>query len=400
MPKSETSNPNEHPSFSGPRYRPNWVAAALSFIFGAYLTVALLAYSPMQSGFHTTNPTARNPVGWMGANAIWTLLYSIGISTWLLPVFIGWVFYLSVRSSRHLTSGRTIAMVITCVSCAGLAAMVKDAKWASDYFPNGPGGLVGLALYHQLLEDALGAFGTGLLLGTVYCGALLFIFTKDIGTELEKIFTNFSAWRAERAKLKVELEAQRAKEREAQAKQKTAAPAVTAPVTAPPATAVGPTGRKTFVPKPAEDPLAKSAATRSDPAGLPPPSKAKPEAAPAPALKLGAGKSAAEPDKKPEPKVELNIVKPEEPKKAKHVVLPQSDDANYQFPPLNLLKEQTGPASGNSEAEHRTNAENLLRILSEFGVEVTLGEIHVGPVITRYEVVPAPGVRVEKSRAR
>ena len=38
----------------------------------------------------------------------------------------------------------------------------------------------------------------------------------------------------------------------------------------------------------------------------------------------------------------------------------------------------------------------LLRILSEFGVEVTLGEIHVGPVITRYEVVPAPGVRVEK----
>jgi S-DNA-T family DNA segregation ATPase FtsK/SpoIIIE len=29
-------------------------------------------------------------------------------------------------------------------------------------------------------------------------------------------------------------------------------------------------------------------------------------------------------------------------------------------------------------------------------VEVSLGEIHVGPVITRYEVVPAPGVRVEK----
>ena len=50
----------------------------------------------------------------------------------------------------------------------------------------------------------------------------------------------------------------------------------------------------------------------------------------------------------------------------------------------------------NSEEEHRQNAENLLRILKEFGVEVTLGEIHVGPVITRYEVVPAAGVRVEK----
>ncbi|NUQ49668.1 MAG: DNA translocase FtsK, partial [Phycisphaerae bacterium] len=68
----------------------------------------------------------------------------------------------------------------------------------------------------------------------------------------------------------------------------------------------------------------------------------------------------------------------------------------YQFPPLTLLKEQVRPASANSEEEHRHNAENLLRILSEFGVEVTLGEIHVGPVITRYEVVPAAGVRVEK----
>ena len=35
------------------------------------------------------------------------------------------------------------------------------------------------------------------------------------------------------------------------------------------------------------------------------------------------------------------------------------------------------PAAANSEEEHRQNAENLLRILSEFGVEVTLGEIHV-----------------------
>src|SRR5205085_6161869 len=64
--------------------------------------------------------------------------------------------------------------------------------------------------------------------------------------------------------------------------------------------------------------------------------------------------------------------------------------------PLTLLKEKAKPGSINSEEEHRQNAENLLRILSEFGVEVTLGEIHVGPVITRYEVVPAAGVRVEK----
>jgi S-DNA-T family DNA segregation ATPase FtsK/SpoIIIE len=61
-----------------------------------------------------------------------------------------------------------------------------------------------------------------------------------------------------------------------------------------------------------------------------------------------------------------------------------------------LLREPIKPAAANSEEEHRQNAENLLRILSEFGVEVTLGEIHVGPVITRYEIIPAAGVRVER----
>jgi S-DNA-T family DNA segregation ATPase FtsK/SpoIIIE len=38
----------------------------------------------------------------------------------------------------------------------------------------------------------------------------------------------------------------------------------------------------------------------------------------------------------------------------------------------------------------------LVRTLDEFGVKVIPGEIHTGPVITRYEVTPAPGVRVEK----
>ncbi|HRI83252.1 MAG TPA: DNA translocase FtsK, partial [Opitutaceae bacterium] len=106
-------------------------------------------------------------------------------------------------------------------------------------------------------------------------------------------------------------------------------------------------------------------------------------------------KAPAEPKAAAVAPLSLNIVKPDELKKAK-VTVPQSTDTNYEFPPLTLLQEQVKSASANSEEEHRQNAENLLRILGEFGVEVTLGEIHVGPVITRYEVVPAPGVRVEK----
>ena len=167
--------------------------------------------------------------------------------------------------------------------------------------------------------------------------------------------------------------------------------------------AIGPAGKKVFVPKSPEE-LEKIAAEKAA-AAVPPAGKtmspfSKPEPATA-AAKAEAKPLEPQPEAKPvnvpAKKLELNIVKPEETKKSKTAVLPaRSDDKNYEFPPLSLLKEQIKPTAANSEEEHRQNAENLLRILGEFGVEVTLGEIHVGPVITRYEVVPAAGVRVEK----
>ncbi len=401
MPKSDTSNPIGGPSFQGPRYRPNWIAALLFFMAGAFLSVALLDYDPVQVGlpFRSTAVGDKNMMGWIGADASWILLYAIGTSAWLLPVFLLWMLYVSVRNSKHLTGTRTVAMIVACIAFAGLAAMFRDGKWGSDYFPNGYGGLVGRMLYNRFLEDALGTFGSGLILATLYAGALLMIFLRDIGAEFEKMFSNFTAWRADRARLKAEYAELRRKEKEARTKQKSAPAAVSAPPpgnTQPPLT-VGPSGRKTFVPKSAEDPLAKSPAAR---VVEPPAPKADSKPPLAPKTVAPKTTSSTATDIKPlavaAGKVELNIVKPEEPKKAVKITLPQSDDANYQFPPLSLLKEQMKPAAGNSEEEHRQNAENLLRILSEFGVEVTLGEIHVGPVITRYEVVPAAGVRVEK----
>jgi DNA segregation ATPase FtsK/SpoIIIE, S-DNA-T family len=403
MPKSESSNPNGGPSYNAPRYRPNWVAALIFLFLGAFVLAALLSYSPAQSGFHTSPPMQKNPAGIFGANSIWVLLYTVGMSTWLVPAFLLWMMWVSLRSARHLTGTRTAAMVVACVTGAGVAAMFSDQKWASDYFPNGYGGLVGSTLYHHLLENAMGPFGSGLLLGTVYLGALLFIFTKDIGSEFERMVANFGAWRTERARRKAEAAEQRRKEKEAKQKQKAAAAtiaAATAVATGP----VGPSGKKTFV-APSEDPFTKSSAGRpADPAqkgtaaGAPAP---RAELRPTTALKLAGSRAAvAEPPDGRSAvtgagKVALTIVKPEEPKKAK-VTLPQTDDADYQFPPLTILKDQVKPNSAGSEEEHRQNAENLLRILGEFGVEVSLGEIHVGPVITRYEVVPAPGVRVEK----
>lgn len=404
MPKSETSNPIDGPSYKAPRYRPNWIAAIICFFLGAYLLAALLTYDPAQSTITSTGPVVRPTVGWLGANTVWVLLFTVGASTWLMPVFLLWMVFVAVRNARHLASTRVMAMIVATISLSGLSAMIESIK-RGNYFPQGPGGLVGDFLYQQLLADALGPFGTGLLLGTIYLFALLFIFTKDIGTEIEKIFAMITEWRENRAKRRDEAAARRQKEKEEKARAKLAG--AKAAVTAPPAP-IGPTGKKVFVPKGTDEPLAKVAtvppiSSTASPLKVDSKSKSPLPVTPKPAAEASAeakaekaeAKSATPPPSSASAKVQLNIVKPEETKKAK-ITLPQSNDENYQFPPLTMLKEQVRPASGNSEEEHRQNAENLLRILSEFGVEVTLGEIHVGPVITRYEVVPAAGVRVEK----
>jgi S-DNA-T family DNA segregation ATPase FtsK/SpoIIIE len=66
----------------------------------------------------------------------------------------------------------------------------------------------------------------------------------------------------------------------------------------------------------------------------------------------------------------------------------------YVFPSLDLLD---NPGEGGDGGVARdVLALELREALEQFGVEVEIGEIQSGPVITRFEVLPAPGVRVEK----
>ena len=93
---------------------------------------------------------------------------------------------------------------------SGLTAMFESYK-GTPWFPNALGGYVGIHLYRKFLADALGPFGTGLLLGTVYLFALLFVITRDIGSEIEDIMTNFTAWKAARAAKKAAMIEEKAK---------------------------------------------------------------------------------------------------------------------------------------------------------------------------------------------
>jgi S-DNA-T family DNA segregation ATPase FtsK/SpoIIIE len=89
-----------------------------------------------------------------------------------------------------------------------------------------------------------------------------------------------------------------------------------------------------------------------------------------------------------------SIIKAEATRKA--VLAQPEESGDYKFPPLSLLREPSEPPPDESVEYHQQTADLLVRTLGEFGVKVTMGEVHTGPVITRYDVYPAAGVRVEK----
>jgi S-DNA-T family DNA segregation ATPase FtsK/SpoIIIE len=68
----------------------------------------------------------------------------------------------------------------------------------------------------------------------------------------------------------------------------------------------------------------------------------------------------------------------------------------YAFPPLNLLQMPEGPVEQISEDELRGNAKMLEAKLADFDIQARVTEIHPGPVITRYEMELAPGIKVSR----
>jgi S-DNA-T family DNA segregation ATPase FtsK/SpoIIIE len=67
--------------------------------------------------------------------------------------------------------------------------------------------------------------------------------------------------------------------------------------------------------------------------------------------------------------------------------------ATYVPPPLSLLEEDKGkPNTGDIKA----NANIIKRTLANFGIEVEMDEITVGPTVTRYALKPAEGVKLSR----
>jgi S-DNA-T family DNA segregation ATPase FtsK/SpoIIIE len=73
---------------------------------------------------------------------------------------------------------------------------------------------------------------------------------------------------------------------------------------------------------------------------------------------------------------------------------------NYQLPSMDFLTHpdpQVKPTE--SKEELMANARLMQQTLAQFDIEVAMGDITKGPTITRYELHPAPGVKLEKITA-
>ncbi len=68
-------------------------------------------------------------------------------------------------------------------------------------------------------------------------------------------------------------------------------------------------------------------------------------------------------------------------------------DEGYTVPPLDLLQLPSGKQKTMSESALKKNAEILHSVLNDFGVNGDIVKVNPGPVVTLYELEPAPGLK-------
>ncbi len=75
---------------------------------------------------------------------------------------------------------------------------------------------------------------------------------------------------------------------------------------------------------------------------------------------------------------------------------PTKDLDGFLLPPIDLLKEYGGNGTTVSKEELEGNKDKIVQTLSHYKIDIAKIKATVGPTVTLYEIVPAPGVRISK----
>ena len=75
---------------------------------------------------------------------------------------------------------------------------------------------------------------------------------------------------------------------------------------------------------------------------------------------------------------------------------PTLDLSNYQYPPLELLEEHSSGSPKVTADELEENKNTIIETLRHYKIEITKIKATIGPTVTLYEIVPAPGIKISK----
>ena len=83
-------------------------------------------------------------------------------------------------------------------------------------------------------------------------------------------------------------------------------------------------------------------------------------------------------------------------KNAKQEMFDFSNGLGFQLPPARLLNPPAKTQSGPSKSILEDHARQLENVLSDFSVNGTIADVRYGPVVTRYDLNPAPGTKSQR----
>lgn len=75
---------------------------------------------------------------------------------------------------------------------------------------------------------------------------------------------------------------------------------------------------------------------------------------------------------------------------------PTLDLSSYVLPPIELLKDYKGSGGSVDKQELEENKNKIVETLANYKIEISKIRATVGPTVTLYEIIPAPGVRISK----
>ena len=95
---------------------------------------------------------------------------------------------------------------------------------------------------------------------------------------------------------------------------------------------------------------------------------------------------------KPEEEVTANLVPDTE-------YDPTLELSHYQYPTLDLLEEHSTGLPKVTQEELESNKNTIVETLHNYNIEITKIKATIGPTVTLYEIVPAPGIKISKIKS-